>query len=155
MGKLESSKLLHKRGNESHTVYKTAFPPPGHPYRRPESLASIPGGEGHCWQFHLAPYPESPPVRKQGTGQLGRKILAAQASQSSVIRGYDLLYHLFTRSAQSLWVICFWSCDAILRPLVMIHPIKCLLDLVFPIADCHNNPLSKPNQIQCNALSNP
>ena len=79
MGKLESSKLLHKRGNESHMAYSTAYPCTSlgcvsrrerkggirFPYRRPENLASIPGREGHRWRFHLAPYPENSPVRKQ------------------------------------------------------------------------------------------
>src|SRR5271156_3965973 len=73
MGKLESSKLLHKRGNESHTVYKTAFPPPGHPYRRPESLASIPGREGHRWRFPFGSLSGEPPRPQTGHRTVGRK----------------------------------------------------------------------------------
>lgn len=68
MGKLESSKLLHKRGNESHMVYSVALPPlyiliaglkVWHLFLEGKAIA---GG------FHLAPYPESPPGPQTGTG---------------------------------------------------------------------------------------
>jgi hypothetical protein len=70
MGKLESSKLLHKRGNESHTVYNTAFPP--HPVILIASLKAwhlflegkaIAGGS--IWLLIR----RAPPGPQTGTGQ--------------------------------------------------------------------------------------
>src|SRR5947209_18331540 len=75
------------------------------------------------------------------------KISQQQASKhpSSEAKMFCIIY--LRDLPLSFCVICFWSGDTVLRPLVMIHPVKCLLDLVFPIADCHNSPLSKTNQI--------
>src|SRR5256885_16545576 len=49
----------------------------------------------------------------------------------------------------------FRSWDAVLYPLPMIHTVKRLLDLVIPVAQSHDNPLAKANQVQRNTLSDP
>lgn len=37
----------------------------------------------------------------------------------------------------------------------MIHPFKSFLDLIIPIAECHDDPLKDPDQVECDALAHP